>query len=218
MWSLFLPTTAFDLELTGFDESELASWLVEKTVGLVDPDEVPPPPEEPRAKLGDLWLLGRHRLLCGDATKATDVARLMNGKRASLMATDPPYLVDYQGGQHPATEANGGKAGEDPDKHWDTYIDHEHSVAFYVDFLRTALDHALSEHAAIYQWFGIMRTEVIWQSWREVGLLPHQVLIWLKSRSVLTYSHFDLGIVWSESVSLRETLVAHLPSLCSGLC
>ena len=45
-------------------------------------------------------------------------------------------------------------------------------------------------HAAIYQWFGIMRTEVIWQSWREVGLLPHQVLIWKKSRSVLTYSHF----------------------------
>ena len=67
------------------------------------------------------------------------------------------------------------------DKHWDAYIDHEHSVDFYVDFLRAALDHALDDHAAIYQWFGIMRTEVIWQSWREVGLLPHQVLIWKKT-------------------------------------
>ena len=51
------------------------------------------------------------------------------------MATDPPYLVDYQGGQHPASEANQGAANKD--KHWDAYIDHAHSVEFYVDFLRT---------------------------------------------------------------------------------
>jgi DNA modification methylase len=123
------------------------------------------------------------------------------------MAPDPPYLVDYQGGQHPATQANGGKAGEDPDKHWDTYIDHEHSVGFYVDFLRTALDHALTPDAAVYQWFGIMRTEVIWQSWREVGLLPHQVLIWLKSRSVLTYSHF----MWNYEPFMYGWPQGHMP-------
>jgi len=180
----------YDLALTGFEPDELAAFLAEETEGLTDPDDVPEPPEEPVSQSGDLYLLGKHRLLCGDATSAEDVTRLMAGKRATLMATDPPYLVDYQGGQHPATEANGGKRGEDPDKHWDTYIDHEHSVEFYVDFLKCALEHALTEHAAIYQWFGIMRTEVIWQSWREVGLLPHQVLIWKKTRSVLTYSHF----------------------------
>jgi DNA modification methylase len=178
----------FDLALTGFEPDELAAFLAEPTEGLTDADDVPDVPEEPLSKPGDLYLLGEHRLLCGDSTNADDVERLMMGKRATLMATDPPYLVDYQGGQHPASAANGG--AENKDKHWDTYIDHEHSVAFYVDFLRCALDHALTEHAAIYQWFGIMRTEVIWQSWREVGLLPHQVLIWKKTRSVLTYSHF----------------------------
>ena len=141
---------------------------------------MPEVPDEPISKPGDLYLLGEHRLLCGDATSADDVERLMAGKRATLMATDPPYLVDYQGGQHPASEANQGAASKD--KHWDDYIDHAHSVEFYVDFLRTALDCALDDHAAIYQWFGIMRTEVIWQSWREVGLLPHQVLIWKKSQ------------------------------------
>ena len=199
----------FDLALTGFEPDELAAFLAEPTEGLTDPDLVPKIPEEPVSKPGDLYLLGQHRLLCGDATNPDDVQRLMAGKRASLMATDPPYLVDYSGGQHPATEANGGKRGEDPDKHWDTYIDHEHSVAFYVEFLLRALDHALTDDAAVYQWFGIMRTEVIWQSWREVGLLTHQVLIWLKSRSVLTYSHF----MWNYEPMMYGWRQGHMPKL-----
>jgi hypothetical protein len=64
---------------------------------LVDPDEVPPLPESPRTRWGDLWLLGKHRLLCGDATSAQDVARLMDGARADCMWTDPPYGVEYVG-------------------------------------------------------------------------------------------------------------------------
>ena len=151
-------------------------------------DEVPDPPDEPITKLGDLWTLGRHRLLCGDSTSADDVTRLMHGQRAALMATDPPYLVDYEGGQHPASEANEGAATKD--KHWDTYIDHAHSVEFYVDFLKVALAQALRPDAAIYQCYGIMRSEVVWESWRKAGLLAHQVLIWRKTRSVLTYSWY----------------------------
>jgi hypothetical protein len=118
----------FDLALTGFEPDELAAYLAEPTAGLTDPDTVPEPPEKPATKPGDLYLLGNHRLLCGDATNPDDVGRLMAGKRATLMATDPPYLVDYQGGEHPATEANGGKRGQQTSKHWDTYVDHEHSV------------------------------------------------------------------------------------------
>ena len=64
---------------------------------------MPEIPEEPVSKTGDLYLLGEHRLLCGDSTNPENVQRLMHGKRASLMATDPPYLVDYQGGAHPAS-------------------------------------------------------------------------------------------------------------------
>ena len=175
--------------------------------GLIDSDMVPEPPVEPVAKPGDLWLLGKHRLLCGDATNVGDVVRLMDGKKAILMATDPPYLVDYQGGSHPATEANGGAA--DKDKHWDTYVDHEHSVAFYVDFLGAAIDHALTPEAAVYQCYGIMRSEVIWAAWREVGLLAHQVLIWKKTRSVLTYSWY----MWDYEPVLVGWVQGHQPRM-----
>ena len=96
-----------DLDLSGFEPFELASLLAEPDAGLTDPDEVPPPPEEPFTRPGDLWLLGDHRLLCGDATDREDVERLMAGRRATLMTTDPPYLADYSGGAHPASEANG---------------------------------------------------------------------------------------------------------------
>jgi DNA modification methylase len=178
----------FDLALTGFEADELAAYLASETEGLCDPDEVPEALEDPITQPGDLYLLGNHRLLCGDSTSGADVARLMAGRRASLMATDPPYLVDYQGGEHPASDANGGAASKD--KHWDTYVDHEHSVAFYRDFLQAALEGALTPEAAVYQCYAVMRSEVIWQAWREVGLLAHQVLIWKKSRSVLTYSWF----------------------------
>jgi DNA modification methylase len=67
------------------------------TVGLTDPDDVPDPPAEPITQPGDLWLLGRHRLLCGDSTKAEDVARLMAGEKADMVFTDPPYGMDYHG-------------------------------------------------------------------------------------------------------------------------
>jgi DNA modification methylase len=195
----------FDPALCGFDGDEIAALLAEPTAGLTDPDEVVEPPDEPVTKSGDLWLLGSHRLLCGDATNAGDVERLMDGERAALMATDPPYLVDYQGGQHPSSAANKGAATKD--KHWDAYIDHEHSVEFYVDFLRAAIDGALTADAAIYQCFGIMRTEVIWQAWREIGLLPHQVLIWKKTRAVLTYSHF----MWDYEPIMYGWPEGHLP-------
>ncbi len=64
--------------------------------GLTDPDDVPDPPKKPKTKVGDLWALGDHRLLCGDATSAEDVGRVLDGAEPNLMVTDPPYGVDYQ--------------------------------------------------------------------------------------------------------------------------
>ena len=84
-----------DLDSLGFEEEELAGLHVpelEETEGLTDPDEVPEPPEEPTTKPGDLWLLGRHRLLCGDSTKAEDVERLLANEAVALIAADPPYF------------------------------------------------------------------------------------------------------------------------------
>ena len=93
-----LKEDGVDLELLGFPEDELDRLLAgldgEKR-GNEDEDVVPEPPVTPISRPGDLWILGRHRLLCGDATRASDVARLLGDVRPHLMVTDPPYGVDY---------------------------------------------------------------------------------------------------------------------------
>ncbi|MFO0968626.1 MAG: hypothetical protein U0793_23970 [Gemmataceae bacterium] len=84
----------YDLGLLGFGEDELAKLLgQEVTEGLCDPDEVPDAPEEAITQPGDLWPLGDHRLLCGDSTDATQVTRLMDGRTARMLFTDPPWNV-----------------------------------------------------------------------------------------------------------------------------
>lgn len=91
-----LDTGEFDLELTGFDMGEIEDLMTQFHVPEeIIEDEVPEPPEEPITKPGDLWILGQHRLLCGDATVAEDVERLMDGKKADMVFTDPPYNIGY---------------------------------------------------------------------------------------------------------------------------
>ena len=84
-------------DILSIDDLELPDSIDggEQGEGLTDPDEVPEPPEEPITQTGDLWLLGEHRLLCGDSTSAEDVGRLMDGAVAGIMITDPPYGVEY---------------------------------------------------------------------------------------------------------------------------
>ena len=87
-----LDTGEFDIELTGFGMDEIEELMTQFHMpDEIVEDEVPEPPEEPITKPGDLWILGRHRLLCGDATKKEDVERLMDGKKADMVFTDPPY-------------------------------------------------------------------------------------------------------------------------------
>jgi len=90
----------FDLSLTGFDDDELNKLLVEAVnEGLVDEDEAPPPPDEPISKLGDIWQLGSHRVMCGDSTSIDAVDKLMEGQKADMVFTDPPYGMSYGGGR-----------------------------------------------------------------------------------------------------------------------
>lgn len=84
-----------DLETLGFDAAELAPILHPESGGLTDPDDAPEPPATPVSRRGDLWLLGRHRLLCGDSTVPEDVTRVLGGVKPHLMVTDPPYGVEY---------------------------------------------------------------------------------------------------------------------------
>lgn len=90
-----LDTGDFDMDLTGFDSKaleELMTQTFQPKNGLTDDDEIPEP-KETVCKVRDLWLLGRHRLLCGDSTKPEDVARLMGGEKADCVVTDPPYAI-----------------------------------------------------------------------------------------------------------------------------
>jgi DNA modification methylase len=90
-----------DLSLLGFDPDELDALLnpIEETEGLTDEDAVPDVPDEPKTKLGDIYILGNHRLMCGDSTSITDVDKLMDGNKADMVFTDPPYGMSYGGGR-----------------------------------------------------------------------------------------------------------------------
>lgn len=92
-----LQDAGFDLELTGFGDEELERLLNGEgnTTGLTEDDAVPDVPVDPVSKTGDVWLMGQHRLICGDSTVLTDVERVMNGQLADMAFTDPPYNVDY---------------------------------------------------------------------------------------------------------------------------
>jgi DNA modification methylase len=94
----------FDLSLLGFEADELNALLnpIKETEGLTDEDAVPDVPEEPKTKPGDIYQLGRHRLMCGDSTSIDAVEKLMDGQKVDVLFTDPPYGIDFapQRGTH----------------------------------------------------------------------------------------------------------------------
>jgi hypothetical protein len=95
-----LLTDLFDtdkLEEIGFDLDELPEITEDLTEPLTDPDEVPEPPKEPKTKLGDIYELGNHRLMCGDSTSIDAVEKLMDGEKAEMVFTDPPYGISHKG-------------------------------------------------------------------------------------------------------------------------
>lgn len=91
-----LKLAEFDLALTAFNPEELNAFRAEPKDGLVEDDFCPEAPIHPKSQLGDVWLLGKHRLMCGDSTAVTDVDRLMAGAKADMVYTDPPYGVSVQ--------------------------------------------------------------------------------------------------------------------------
>ena len=95
-----------DLRVTGFDDKELDALLLDTTAaGEKDPDDMPALSEAPVCREGQIWELGMHRLMCGDATSPADVASLMSGERADMVWIDPPYNVDYSGSPYEGLQA-----------------------------------------------------------------------------------------------------------------
>lgn len=175
-----------DLNDLGFDIEQLNQLLASADAiaqGLIDDDDVPDPPADPITQIGDLWLLGKHRLLCGDSTNADDVDRLMNGEKAALVATDPPYLVDYTGERPNGT-------GKD----WtDNYreIDIPDADVFFRGVFENVV-RVVAPHAAIYCWHAHKRCGVIQRVWEDLGILDHQAIVWVKPTPVFgrVFWHF----------------------------
>ena len=203
-----LAADDFDLSLTGFSDAELDQLLAldvggsETTDGpSVPPVVVPEPPRNPASRTGDLWILGDHRLLCGDSTSASDVRRLMNGERAALFATDPPYLVDYDGSNHPTRN-----------KDWSpsygvTWDDSSQGAELYDGFIRAAIDEAIAEDAAWYCWHASRRQAMLEACWEKAGAFVHQQIIWVKDRGVLTRSHY----LWKHEPCFMGWVRPHRP-------
>ena len=98
-----LESLGFDLTIIGFNAEELDDLVLEEDIDafLTDEDEVPEVPDDPISKLGDIWLLGKHRLMCGDSTSQSDVDLLMDLNEADMVFTDPPWNVNYGANTHP---------------------------------------------------------------------------------------------------------------------
>ena len=141
-----------------------------------------------------MWLIGKHRLLCGDSTSESDVQRLMNGQRACLFATDPPYLVDSDGTNHPHrwTKTHGHR--HPGDKDWSAkYADvdsPEKGEALYDAFFKVAVENAITEDAAWYCWHASRRQTLLENVWEKHGAFVHQQIIWAKDRPILTRSSY----------------------------
>ena len=90
-----LGELGFELDLIGFDDKALANILNVENEGLTDPDETPEAPTEPVSVLGDVWIMGKHRIVCGSSTEAETVSKLLGDVKPHLMVTDPPYGVEY---------------------------------------------------------------------------------------------------------------------------
>jgi DNA modification methylase len=172
---------AQDIGFSTSEIDELLGQLATEAEGEDPGPEAPPP--QPITRLGDLWQLGEHRLLCGDSTNEADVLKVMSGEQAALVATDPPYLVDYTG-----------ERPNDSGKDWtDNYreIDIKDADAFF-RALFTNILRVLAPNAAIYTWHAHKRQATIARIWEELGILDHQQIVWVKPTPVFgrVYWHF----------------------------
>ena len=170
--------------ITGWSAEELYALRMQDVPRPVDPDKVPEPPATPVSQMGDLWLLGSHRLLCGDSTSAEDVATLMQGKQGVLMATDPPYGVDFEGQKYnPRAKAWDGIKG---DKQQGADL-----TSFMGRFLEAWKD-VTDEQAAFYFWTAPMQEGYAsMQAIKEFGLHIQSQIIWVKNVLVLGQSDFQ---------------------------
>lgn len=170
-----LDAMNFDIELTGFD---LGKFDFGEKGGLTGDDEVPEVQEEPITKPGDLWLLGDHRFLCGDSTNQDQVSTLMDGKKADMVWTDPPYNVDYEGGTKDSLKIMNDNMSDD---------------AFY-SFLFAVYKNCfflLKDGGCIYVAHADIEGANFRKAFVDSGLLLKQCLMWVKNSAPLSRQDYN---------------------------
>lgn len=189
---------------TGFDDDQLQRLLARLADDLVESEDIGEQTDQLtelrqqwQTEVGQLWIIpslnagGDHRLLCGDSTNADHVKRLMAGERAKLFATDPPYLVDYDGTNHPSkwneSDAKKNKDWSTTYHDWDSA---ENGEALYDGYMREAVANAIVENAAWYCWHASRNQAMLEGIWDKHGAFVHQQIIWAKDRPILTRAYY----------------------------
>jgi DNA modification methylase len=176
----------FDLELTGFDLEEIEA-LGELDVEELDIEEqaIPEPQEDPISKLGDVWILGNHRLMCGDSTSVNEVEKLMDGYKADLLHTDPPYNVDYDNSTRPKAGKALGKIKNDTMSSNDFYQ--------FIKDMGVCAYSVLKDGSSAYIWHADRETINFKQGMLDSGFSFAQTIIWKKpmllSRTRYQWAH-----------------------------
>jgi site-specific DNA-methyltransferase (adenine-specific) len=174
-----LEDEGFDLTLTGFDDKELDALLnvIEGTDGLTDENAVPDVPEEPKTKLGDIYILGNHRLMCGDSTSIDSVEKLMNGQLADQLVTDPPYNIAYEGGSKKREQIKNDEMADEEFRQFlkDVYI---------------AANAVMKAGAVFYIWHADTEGYNFRGAARDMGWKVRQTLIWNKDNSAFGRSDY----------------------------
>lgn len=167
-----LGDLGFDLDLTGFGKDEIGALFPNETTGLTDEDAVPEVPVVPVTVEGDVWLLGRHRLMCGDSTSIDAVERLCDGQLVDMWLTDPPYNVAYEGKTKDALTIKNDKMGDDSFRGFlrDAYI---------------AADAVMKAGAVFYIWHADLEGYNFRGAAKDAGWAVRQCLIWKKQAMVM---------------------------------
>src|SRR5580693_2475421 len=179
----------FDLNLTGFDSREIDEYLADPEHDE-DADAVPPVLDDPASSLGDLWLCGKHRVLCGDATAPDAVGRLCGTAAPSVMITDPPYGIELDSEWRDRAGLNGYGPAESSymkrrtEGHTNTTISSDTRADWSEAF---ALVPSLQ---VAYVWHASKFTREVLDGLLRIGFLHHQQIIWNKGRTVLTRTHY----------------------------
>ncbi len=179
----------YDISLTGFEQEDLAELVDNLAVESeamdddFDGEAVLEDIVEPKTKLGDVWKLGRHRLMCGDSTSQEDVATLMKGEMADLIITDPPYNVNY-GDKADMLDTYLQKGHRNNSRIKNDNMDNESFYSFMLQIYQSAYEF-MREGAAIYVFHAESTGHIFRQAFLDAGLKLAQCLIWEKNAFVL---------------------------------